>query len=165
MMPNIADAQRKDVRGYVLGAADGEHLINRGGDLFIKVDPGRGSQDVSLGTQQVPPGVGIPCHRHAYMDEFIYVIEGRGTFVLDDERHPIEKGGTIFIPKGSWHALENPGGEVIILWAVSPTGQEEFFRAISSRPDEPPKRLTPEQTLEIRQQVEAEQLNRLQSHA
>jgi len=166
-MANIADASRKEARGYVLGATDGERLINRGGDLFIKikVDPGRGSQDVSLGTQQVPPGVGIPRHRHAYMDEFIYVLEGSGTFVLDDERHPIEKGGTIFIPKGSWHALENPGSEVVILWAVSPTGQEEFFRAISSRPDEPPKHLTPEQTLAIRQQVEADQLKRLQSHA
>ena len=138
-MANIADASRKEARGYVLGATDGEHLINRGGDLFIKVDPGRGSQDVSLGTQQVPPGVGIPRHRHAYMDEFIYVLEGSGTFVLDDERHPIEKGGTIFIPKGSWHALENPGSGVVILWAVSPTGQEEFFgrspAAPTSRPN------------------------------
>jgi quercetin dioxygenase-like cupin family protein len=165
MMPNIADAPRGEARGYVLDMADGERLINRGGDVFIKVDPGRGSQNVSLGTQQVPPGVGIPRHRHAYMDEFIYVLEGSGTFILDDEHYPIAKGGTVFIPKGSWHALENPGGEVVILWAVSPTGQEEFFRAISSRPGEPPKHLAAEQTLAIRQQVEADQLKRLQSHA
>jgi quercetin dioxygenase-like cupin family protein len=164
-MPNIAGVQREEAQGYVLGAADGERLINRGGDLFIKVDPGRGSQNVSLGTQQVPPGVGIPRHRHAHMDEFIYVIEGSGTFVLNDERHPIEKGGTIFIPKGVWHAFENPDGELVILWAVSPIGQEEFFRAISSRPGEVPKHLTAEETLAIRQQVEADQLKRLESQA
>jgi uncharacterized cupin superfamily protein len=99
------------------------------------------------------------------MDEFIYVVEGSGTVILNDARHAIEKGGTIFVPKGSWHAFENPGGELVILWAVSPTGQEEFFRAISSRPGEPPRHLTPEQTLVIRQQAEADQLKRLQSQS
>jgi quercetin dioxygenase-like cupin family protein len=165
MMQNIADARHADTQGYVLAAADGERLINRGGDVVIKVDPSGGSQSVSLGTQQVPPGVGIPRHRHAHMDEFIYVLEGSGTVILNDARHSIEKGGTIFIPKGSWHAFENPGGELVILWAVSPTGQEEFFRAISSRPGEPSRHLTPEQTLAIREQVEADQLKRLQSHS
>ena len=36
-----------------------------------KVDPPRGSKDLSLGTQLVPPGVGIPRHVHAYWDEVI----------------------------------------------------------------------------------------------
>jgi quercetin dioxygenase-like cupin family protein len=161
---NTADAQRAESRGYVLGTADGERLINRGGDLIIKVDPSRGSDNLSLGTQQVPPGAGIPRHRHAYMDEFIYVLEGSGTVTLNDERLPIEKGGTIFIPKGSWHAFENPDSELLLLWAVTPTGHEDFFRAISSRPGEPPRHLTPEQTLAIRQQVEAEQLKRIELH-
>lgn len=163
-MRGIADAQRAEVRGYVLGATEGECLINRGGDVIIKVDPSRGSDNLSLGTQQVPPGVGIPRHRHAYMDEFLYILEGSGTVILNDERLPVEKGGTIFIPKGSWHAFENPDTELLLLWAVTPTGQEDFFRAISSLPGEPPKRLTPEQTLAIRQQVEAGQLKRIQSH-
>jgi quercetin dioxygenase-like cupin family protein len=161
---NIAAAQRANSRGYVLGASDGERLINRSGDVIIKVDPSRGSDNLSLGTQQVPPGAGIPRHRHAYMDEFIYILEVSGTVILDDERLPIQKGGTIFIPKGSWHAFENPGTELLLLWAVTPTGQEDFFRAISSLPGEPPKHLTSEQTLAIRQQVEAEQQKRIQSH-
>jgi quercetin dioxygenase-like cupin family protein len=161
---NIAAAQRANSRCYVLGASDGERLINRSGDVIIKVDPSRGSDNLSLGTQQVPPGAGIPRHRHAYMDEFIYILEVSGTVILDDERLPIQKGGTIFIPKGSWHAFENPGTELLLLWAVTPTGQEDFFRAISSLPGEPPKHLTSEQTLAIRQQVEAEQQKRIQSH-
>jgi quercetin dioxygenase-like cupin family protein len=152
-----------EARGYVLGAADGERMINRGGELIIKVDPSRGSDNLSLGTQLVPPGTGIPRHRHAYMDELLYVLEGSGTVILNEERLPIEKGGTILVPKGSWHAFENPDTELLLLWAVTPTGQEDYFRAISSVPGEPPKRLTPEQTLAIRQQVEAEQLRRIQS--
>jgi quercetin dioxygenase-like cupin family protein len=57
----------------------------------------------------VPPGVGIPRHRHVYWDEFIYVLDGSGVAILEDERVPIQKGATIFIPKGSWLGFENPG--------------------------------------------------------
>ena len=51
-----------------------------------KADPGRGSQ----GTQPVP------AYRTPNMDEFIYILEGSGTLILDDERYPIERGGTIY---------------------------------------------------------------------
>jgi quercetin dioxygenase-like cupin family protein len=161
---NIADAQRAETRGYVLGAADGEHLINSSGDVVIKVDPSRGSEKVSLGTQQVPPGAGIPRHRHTYEDEFFYVLEGSGTVILNDERLPLQKGATIFIPKGTWHAFENPGSALLLLWVATTTGQEDYFRGISSLPGEPFRQLTPEQKVAIRQQVEAEQLKRIQSH-
>ena len=67
-MPNIADAEHVKSRGYVLGADDGERLTNPSGEVIFKVDPSRGSDNLSLGTQQVPPGAGIPRHRHAYMD-------------------------------------------------------------------------------------------------
>ena len=76
---------------------------------------------------------------------------------------PIQKGATIFIPKGSWHGFENPGTDLFILSAATPTGQEEFFRAISSQPGDPPRNLTAEQTLAIRAQVEADSLKRVQS--
>ncbi len=154
----------QEARGYVLGANDGEHLLNPSGEVIFKVDPSRGSDNVSLGTQQVPQGAGIPRHRHAYMDEVFYVLEGKGTVLLNDERLPIQKGDTIFIPKGSWHAFENPGTELFLLFATTPTGQENYTRAISNQPGEPPKHLTAEQKLAIRQQVEAEQLKRMQSH-
>ena len=40
------------------------------------------------------------------MDEAFYILEGSGTFILNDARHPIEKGGTIFIPKNAWHGFD-----------------------------------------------------------
>jgi quercetin dioxygenase-like cupin family protein len=151
------------MQGYILGATDGEHMFNPSGEVVIKIDPTRSSDDLSLGTQLVPPGAGIPRHVHAYWDEFIYVLDGRGIVTLNDERVPIQKGATIFIPKGSWHGFENPDAELFVLWAATPTGQEEFFRAISSRPGEPAKNLSPEQVLAIRHQVEAYYLKRVGS--
>jgi quercetin dioxygenase-like cupin family protein len=95
-------------QGYVLGPRDGEHLILRGGDIFIKVDPITGSNDLAMGSQQIPVGVGIPIHRHFEMDETFYVIEGSGNFILNDVGHPIEKGGSIFISKIPGMALRTP---------------------------------------------------------
>jgi quercetin dioxygenase-like cupin family protein len=135
--------------GYVLGPTDGEHLIQRGGNIFIKLDPTRGSNGLAMGTQQILVGVGIPIHRHFEMDEAFYVIDGGGTFILNDVRHPIEKGGTIFIPKKAWHGFENPDRELLLLGVVAPPGLESFFREVATRPGVPPTPRTKEQINEI----------------
>ena len=90
------------MQGYVLGITDGEHLFQSSGEIVIKVDPTRGSNDLSVGTQLMPQGVGVPRHAHAYWDEVIYVLEGSGFIMLNDERVPIQKGATIFVPKGGF---------------------------------------------------------------
>ena len=94
----------------MLGAAQGEHLVHfRGaGKVFIKVGSATGSDNLALGTQQVPVGAGIPIHRHFRMDEAFYVREGSGNFILNDARHPFEKGGTIFIPKNAGQGSRIP---------------------------------------------------------
>jgi quercetin dioxygenase-like cupin family protein len=137
------------VQGYVLGPRDGEHLILRGGDIFIKVDGITGSNGFAIGSQQVPVGVGIPIHRHFEMDEAFYVIEGSGNFILNDVRHAIEKGGSIFIPKSTWHGFENAVDEVVLLWTVAPAGLECFFREIATRPGATPIQRTKKELNEI----------------
>ena len=157
MQINNLDSSKQ---GYVLGATDGERMFNSSGEVVIKVDPTRSSNDLSLGTQLVPPGIGIPRHVHAYWDEVIYVLDGGGIVTLNDEQVPLQKGATIFVPKGVWHGFENPDTELFILWLAPSPGQAEFFRAISSRPGEPAKNLAREQVMAIRQQVESDHLNR-----
>jgi len=153
------------MQGYVHGATDGERMFNSSGEVVIKVDPSRSSNDLSLGTQLVPPGVGIPRHVHAYWDEVIYVLDAGGIVTLNDEQVPLQKGATIFVPKGVWHGFENPDTELFILWLAPSPGQAEFFRAISSRPGEPAKNLAREQVMAIRQQVESDHLKRVQSES
>jgi quercetin dioxygenase-like cupin family protein len=162
VLQDKADAQRA-AQGSVLNATEGDHLIIRGGSVVIKVEPRKDSDNLALGTQQVPIGGGIPIHRHAHMDEFFYVLEGSGTFILNDKRYAVEKGGTVFIPKGASHGFENPNQELLLLWAVTPPGLEDFFREIGSQPGAPPKQLTGEQVNGIRQRLESEQLKRLQA--
>jgi quercetin dioxygenase-like cupin family protein len=103
--PSVSYARGQ--QGYVLGAGEGEHLIHfrDAGSIFIKVDPVKGSNNLALGTQQLPIGSGIPVHRHFHMDEAFYFLEGGGSFTLNDVRYSCERGGTIFIPKNTWHGF------------------------------------------------------------
>jgi quercetin dioxygenase-like cupin family protein len=153
------------MQGYVLGAIDGERMFNSSGEVVVKVDPSRSSNDLSLGTQLVPPGIGIPRHVHAHWDEVIYVLDGGGIVTLNDEQVPLQKGATIFVPKGVWHGFENPDTELFILWLAPAPGQAEFFRAISNRPGEPAKSLSRAQVMAIREQVQADHLKRVQSES
>jgi quercetin dioxygenase-like cupin family protein len=145
------ESQAAGQRGYVFGPNEGEHLIHFRdyGNIFIKLGSATGSENLALGTQQVMVRTGIPTHRHFKMEEAFYVLEGSGIFILNDVRHSFEKGGTIFIPKNSWHGLENPDHEVLLLWVVSPAGLDGFFRETCNPPGAPPKQLTREQIKEI----------------
>ena len=150
-MPNSKESHKPVPQCYVLGAGEGEHLIHfrDGGNIFIKVDPITGSNNLGLGTQQLPKGSGIPVHRHLHKDEAFYVLEGSGVFILNDVRHSFEKGGTIFIPKNSWHGFANPDHELLLLWIMSPAGLDGFFRDTCNPPGVPPNQLTREQINEI----------------
>ena len=136
-------------QGYVLGPDQGEHLVLRGGNIFIKAGPTEGAKSLAMGTQQILPGVGIPIHRHFQMDEAFYVLDGGGTFILDDVPHAIEKGRSIFIPKNTWHGFENPNRELLLLWIVTPPGLDAYFREVATRPGVPPTTRTKEQLNEI----------------
>jgi len=120
-----------------IGPSEGDHVMMRGGSVFIKRDAARARGGVAMGTQQVLKGVGIPMHRHFAMDETFYVVEGSGTFILEDVRYPIAKGGSIFIPRLAWHGFENPERELLLLWIMTPAGVEGFFRELGTPPGAP----------------------------
>ncbi|MBB4374260.1 quercetin dioxygenase-like cupin family protein [Bradyrhizobium sp. cir1] len=150
-MPNNEEIETRSQgsvpHGYVLGAGQGEHLIHYrdGGNIFIKADPISGSNNFGLGTQQLPKGSGIPVHRHLGQDEAFYVLEGAGIVTLNDTPHPCERGGTIFIPKNTWHGFSSPDQEMVLLWIMVPPGLDGFFRETCSRPGESRKQFTREQ--------------------
>lgn len=153
---DVMAAQPMSPRAGVLG--QGEHLVHfrDRGNIFIKVDPTLGSDNLALGTQQVTRGAGIPIHRHLHMQEIFYVLEGSGTLTLEDVPHPFERGDTIFIPKNSWHGFANPDHELLLLWIVSPPGLEGFFRETCSPPGVAPKQLTREQIRTIARKYDTE---------
>jgi len=152
MLPeSVIGAEGAVRQGYLLAESEGENLVHfrDHGRISIKTSAATGSDRVALGTQQVMAGSGIPVHRHFQMDESFYVLEGSGTFLLNDVPHPFTRGATIFIPKNSWHGFENPEHELLLLWIVSPPGLDGFFRETCNPPGVPPKHFTREQIHEI----------------
>jgi len=138
-------------QGYVLGADEGEQLVHfrDQSKIVIKAGSATGSVNLALGTQQVKIGAGIPVHRHFQMDEAFYILEGSGILMLNDVHHHFEQGGTVFIPKNSWHGFANPDDELFLLWIVSPAGLDGFFRETCTPPGAPPKQFTHDQINEI----------------
>jgi quercetin dioxygenase-like cupin family protein len=153
-----ATAQADAPLGFALDAGEGEHLVHfrDQGNIFIKFGAATGSDSLAVGTQQVKTGIGIPVHRHFKMVEAFYVLEGSGTFILNGVRHSFEEGGTIFIPRNSWHEFENPDDELLLLWIVSPAGLDGFFRDTCSPPGKPPKHLTLVEIHEIARKYDTE---------
>src|SRR5437899_12220866 len=129
--PRVLEAQRVSAQGYVLRPTEGEHLIRNAGSIFIKVDPSRGSNNMTLWTQQVPRRTGIAVHQHQEADEVLFVLEGTGFGILGDTHVPIAKGSAIYVPKGVWHGMENPDSELLLLFVVAPLGLEAFFREVA----------------------------------
>ena len=98
-------------------------------------------------TRDAEPGPQAPSAAAQSRDRS--VLEGGGSFILNDVHHPFEEGGTIFIPKNSWHGFANPHHELLLLWIVSPAGLDGFFRETCSSPGLPPKQFTHDQINDI----------------
>lgn len=151
VLPGNSAAAQDSQQGIALDPQQGEHLIHfrDGGNIFIKVSSANGSEHFAIGTQQITVGAGVPIHRHFQMEESFYVLDGSGFFILEDVRHPIHQGSTIFIPKNHWHGFANPDRELLLLWIVSPAGLDGFFRETCSPPGAPRKQFTRDQIHEI----------------
>jgi quercetin dioxygenase-like cupin family protein len=48
-------------------------------------------------------------HVHDY-DEYVIVVQGRYTLIVNDKRIPVRAGEEYFIPKGLWHSGEPVAG-------------------------------------------------------
>ncbi len=120
----------------MLGATEGEHLVHfrDAGNVFINVGPATGSDNLALGTQQVPVGAGIPIHRHLRMDEAFYVLKGSGVFILNDARYPFEKDATYSFPGMLGMGFVNPDNELLLLWIMAPAGLDGYFRDTCNPP-------------------------------
>ena len=62
-------------------------------------------------------------HDHGESDKFYYVLEGTGTFIVDDERRTLGEGDLVLAPARSIHGVINDSGErlrCLVVMAPSP---------------------------------------------
>lgn len=137
----------------VLDANGGEvYLIGkRQGRVTIKVDKQKkGMETMSLLTEDIKPNDGIPVHKHSSEEEFIFIEKGTGILTFGDGQFEVTAGSMALVPRTVWHGLQNQSNEMLrMVFGYTPSGFEDYFRAIGVKPGEPRKELTSEDWQQI----------------
>lgn len=77
---------------------------------------------------------GPPLHVHDHDEEAFYVLAGRGSFVVGEERRELGPGDFVIVPRGAPHALAKVGDEDLRMLVIcSPAGLEQFFVEVQRR--------------------------------
>lgn len=59
------------------------------------------------------------------VDQFIYVQEGRGVAVLDNEESPLDAGVAVVVPAGTEHNILNTGDKKMRLFTLYAPGEHD----------------------------------------
>lgn len=94
------------------------------------------AENMSVCVIRVPAGETVhPAHAHPDCEEFIYVMQGQGRIMVDEEVADLQAGTCVLFPAQSIHMLQNNGGEemkVICFFAPSvDLGTYQYFEDIS----------------------------------
>ncbi len=95
-----------------------------------------GAQKFSAAVVTVPPGQGHTRHSHPGAEEIIYILEGTGEQMVEDEAgqphtEQVHPGTCVFIPESRFHSTLNTGTVDMKIFVVySPAGPEEFLRTL-----------------------------------
>lgn len=126
----FTQAFRKNQDGIVVHEDEGIHILTRRKvPLTVKLSKAKhGIEGISFCVEQMEPGTRMRIHKHLNNDELIFIHRGQGTLTLNDRTIEVKTGAVAFIPRGTWHGMDNTGTEKLhMVFQYSPAGFEEFF--------------------------------------
>jgi mannose-6-phosphate isomerase-like protein (cupin superfamily) len=117
-------------KGIVVHENEGIHLLTRRKvPVTIKISKAKhGVEGISFCVEEQSPGRKMRVHKHLNNDELIFIHKGEGRFTLDEESIAVKAGDVVFVPRNTWHGLDNTGKEnLLMVFQYSPAGFEEYF--------------------------------------
>lgn len=132
-------------KGLIVREAEGIHILTRRKvPITIKISKTKnGIDDISFCTEDMTPGRKMRVHKHLNNDELMFIHKGEGTLTLDEQLVGVKTGDVVFVPKDTWHGLDNTGNEnLLMVFQYSPAGFEEYFIENGTPPGMPPKERT-----------------------
>ena len=126
-------------RALLRRAGEGRAVSAPAGRLTYKARSEETGGAVTVLETVADPGDGPPLHVHLNDDEFIYVLEGRLRFQLEETVHDAPVGSFVFLPKGVTHTWQNAGdSKVRFLVGFTPAspGMERFFERSTELADD-----------------------------
>lgn len=104
--PAQASAQPAAVRSL----AEVERRTRGAGEIYLLA---RGEQ-AFLGKLEMAPGGEVPEHRDA-TEEYIHILEGGGTFTIDDKSYAVGPGTTIYMPADAKVSFKNGDAKLVAI--------------------------------------------------
>ena len=105
----------KDPWWKVIGPDESESLwqpLPSRGYVNVSLTPDNTPYDsFSSGTQLLPPGCHVREHGHQQNHELIFIYEGTGKCIIEEEEYDIKPGSTILFGRYARHIIENTGKE------------------------------------------------------
>ncbi len=135
-------------KGIVVNYGEGEHILTRRGvPITVMLSKKmHGLDNTSFCLEDMIPGRKMRVHKHLNNDEIIFIHKGEGTLTLDEQLIEVKAGAVAFVPRGTWHGLDNTGNEnLLMIFQYSPAGFEEYFIENGTAPGMPPKVKTDEE--------------------
>lgn len=80
------------------------------GEIYLLA---RGEQ-AFLGKLEMAPGGEVPEHRDA-TEEYIHILEGGGTFTIDDKSYAVGPGTTIYMPADAKVSFKNGDAKLVAI--------------------------------------------------
>jgi len=133
-----------------------QDAVGAGSVITLKIDHVTVPDAKIMAATQTLAASGIPVHAHTFEDEILYVVKGRGSAIVGENRDeiPLEPGSVVYVPPKEWHGVRNadPNERMEILIVTTPStagGLADFFRNASVRPGHPPLNLPEEKLLAL----------------
>jgi quercetin dioxygenase-like cupin family protein len=131
-LPSVSFARSSGDKheGIVVHEDEGIHILTRRKvPITVKISQAmHGVQGISFCVEHMEPGTSMRIHKHLNHDELIFIHQGQGTLTLGDQTIEVKTGTVAFIPRGTWHGMDNTGREKLhMVFQYSPAGFEEFF--------------------------------------
>lgn len=117
-------------KGFVVHESEGIHILTRRKvPITIKISKANNGLDsISFCVEDQSPGRKMRIHKHLNNDELIFIHKGEGTLTLGQDSIQVKAGDVAFVPRGTWHGLDNTGTEnLLMVFQYSPAGFEQFF--------------------------------------
>ncbi|EUJ19986.1 cupin domain-containing protein [Listeria aquatica] len=97
------------------------------GELEVLISPSfLEKSEVFVTLCTINPKTKAPVHVHDYSQEHIYIIEGEGDLVIENEIQTLTKGDIAAVPMGVPHTINNEGEKplkaLLVMAPVAPEG-------------------------------------------
>jgi mannose-6-phosphate isomerase-like protein (cupin superfamily) len=128
---SFAKSNYNNDKGIIVHEDEGIHILTgrRKVPITIKISKAKhGVDGISFCVEDQNPGRKMRIHKHLNNDELIFIHKGEGTLTLDKQSIQVKTGDVAFVPRGTWHGLDNTGNEnLLMIFQYSPAGFEEYF--------------------------------------